>query len=195
MDALELLHGRVSIPVLGEPGPTAEQMDAMVRAALRAPDHAVLRPWRFIEISGEGRERFGEALLRAKLQSEPDLAEPQQIKMRSKALRAPTIIVVVATLTEHYKVPEVEQLISAGCAANNMILAAHALGLGAMWRTGASAYNAQLMRDMGLGEDEQIVGFLYVGTPAGSIKKVPELDPAEFLTRWPASSEQSDQAD
>lgn len=195
MDALELLHSRVSIPVLGEPGPSAEQLDAMVRAALRAPDHAVLRPWRFIEISGAGREQFGEALLRAKLQSDPDLPEPQQIKMRSKALRAPTIIVVIASVTEHFKVPEVEQLISAGCAANNMILAAHALGLGAMWRTGASAYNAGLMQDLGLAGNEQIVGFLYVGTPAGSIKKVPELDPSTFLSRWPDAPERAGDTD
>lgn len=195
MDALELLHGRVSIPVLGEPGPSAAQLDAMVRAALRAPDHAVLRPWRFLEISGEGREQFGEALLRAKLQAEPDLPEAQQIKMRSKALRAPTIIVVIASLTEHYKVPEVEQMISAGCAANNMILAAHAMGLGAMWRTGASAYNAGLMQEIGLAANERIVGFLYVGTPAGSIKKVPELDPAAFLGTWPNASQSTGAAD
>lgn len=185
MDALELLHGRVSIPVLGEPGPTPEQLNAMLRAALRAPDHAILRPWRFIEISGDAREAFGETLLRGKLENEPELAEAQQIKLRSKALRAPTIVVVVAKLTEHYKVPEVEQLISAGCAANNMILAAHAMGLGAMWRTGASAYNPAVLRELGLDDNERIIGFLYVGTPAGSIKKVPELDPEDFLSGWP----------
>lgn len=189
MDALELLHGRVSIPVLGEPGPTEGQLDAMVRAALRAPDHAVLRPWRFLEISGSAREAFGEAMLRAKLQNEPDLDEAQRIKMRSKALRAPTIIVVIAKLTEHFKVPEDEQLISAGCAANNMILAAHAMGLGAMWRTGAAAYSDQMKQDLGLESNECIVGFLYVGTPSGSIKKVPELDPADFLSCWPEADQ------
>ncbi len=184
MDAMELLHSRVSIPVLGEPGPDPEQLDAIYRAALRAPDHGVLRPWRFLEISGDGRAALGEVFLEAARGDCGEVAPEQAEKIRNMAMRAPMVLVVLAVTQEHDRVPEIEQIISAGCAAQNMMLAVHALGLGAMWRTGTYAFHPHVKRALGLDDSEHIIGFLYVGTPSGSIKKLPELDPADFVETW-----------
>lgn len=183
MDALEALHSRISCPSLTEPGPAPEQLEAIYRAALRAPDHGLLRPWRFLEFSGPALERLGEILLNAALARDPELSEDQQRRVQGLPLRAPCVIVVVATVRPHEKIPEVEQLMSATCAAQNMMLAAHALGLGMMWRTGAPAFDPRVREGLGLAEGDQVVGFMYVGTPSGSCKQVPELDPADFVSR------------
>ncbi len=183
MEALEALHSRISCPALAEPGPTPEQLDAIYRAALRAPDHGLLRPWKFLELTGEALNRLGEVLLKAALANDPALSEDQQRRITGLPLRAPCVIVVVAKVRPHEKIPEIEQLMSATCAAQNMMLAAHALGLGIMWRTGAPAFDPGVHAGLGLEQGDQVVGFLYVGTPAGSCKSVPELDPADFVER------------
>jgi len=183
MDALEALIGRTSCPRLEGPAPTAEQVDLMLRAALRAPDHGALRPWRFILTEGEGLERLGELFLRAARETEPELTPAMEEKYRQMPLRAPMIITVVAVLQEHPKVPEEEQLISAGCAAHAITQAAHALDLGAIWRTGAMTHNPRVRSELGLTEQEQIVGFIYLGQRCRE-RKTPVLDPQTFLTRW-----------
>ena len=183
MDAIEALHTRVSCPALTEPGPTPEQLDKIYRAALRAPDHGLLRPWRFLQIEGAGLEELGQVLLRGALAENPDLSEDQQRRTLGLPLRAPCIIVVVATVRPHEKIPGIEQLMSATCAAQNMMLAAHALGLGMMWRTGGPAFNPVVRDGLGLEEGDQIVGFLYLGTRSGSCKPLPDLDPADFVRR------------
>ncbi len=183
MDALEALHSRISCPSLSEPGPTAEQLDALYRAALRAPDHGLLRPWRFLELSGDALPRLGQLLLDAALAKDPQLSEDQQRRILGLPLRAPCVIVVVATVRPHEKIPEIEQLMSATCAAQNMMLAAHAQGLGIMWRTGGPAFDPLVRDGLGLEAGDQVVGFMYLGTPSGSCKPVPALDPADFVTR------------
>ncbi len=183
MNALEALHSRISCPALTEPGPSPEQLDDIYRAALRAPDHGLLRPWRFLELTGVALDRLGELLLRAALEKDPALSEDQQRRTVGLPLRAPCVIVVVATVRPHEKIPEVEQLMSATCAAQNMMIAAHALGLGMMWRTGAPAFDPVVHEGLGLAPGDQVVGFMYTGTRAGSCKPVPELDPADFVGR------------
>jgi nitroreductase len=99
-------------------------------------------------------------------------------------LRAPLLLVVVARLSEHPKVPAIEQRLSAGCSAYAALLAAEAMGYGGIWRTGAPAFDRGVMDALGLNADEEIVGFLYLGTAQGPRKPVPELAPEEFLTTW-----------
>lgn len=183
MEALDALLNRVSCPRLEGPAPTAEQLEAMLKAAVRAPDHGALRPWRFIITEGPGLEQLGKLYAEAARADNPQLAEARYVKYCNMPLRAPMVITVVAVTREHPKVPVSEQLISAGCAAHSIIQAAYAQGLGAMWRTGEMAYHPQVEQGLGLVEGEAIVGYLYLGQRCRD-KEVPQLDTREFVTYW-----------
>ncbi|WP_304638807.1 nitroreductase family protein [Pseudomonas sp.] len=185
MDALRALHERVSVPRLVGPAPTAQQCQALYQAALRAPDHAYLRPWRFLVVQGEGLERLGELFGAAALSDTPDLSADTLARYQGLPLRAPMVIVCITSPTQHPKVPLVEQQMSCAVAVGNMLVAAHALGLGAVWRTGDLAYHPLIRRGLGLAEAEEIAAYLYVGHPAGERKSVPTLDPSEFFKPWP----------
>ncbi|MCY1286488.1 putative NAD(P)H nitroreductase YdjA [compost metagenome] len=184
MEALDALLNRVSMARLRDPAPSAEQRDRLFRAALRAPDHGYLRPWRFLSIEGESRQRLGELFAAAVLKRNPDAAPEALSKARAMPLRAPLLVVVIARVQGNPKVPEVEQLLSAGCAAQGILLAAHAQGLGAMWRTGEMAHDRFVADGLGLAGNEQIVGFLYLGSVEGDRRSPPELDPADFVSTW-----------
>ena len=186
MNAIEVLLGRNSAPRLEGPGPDAEQLDTICRAALRAADHALLRPWRFLLVRGESRRELGELFVAAALESAPDMTAAEQDRLRGKTLRAPLIIVVIASHREHPKVPGIEQDLSAGAAAQNLLNAAHALGLGAMWRTGSMAYHPRVARGLGLGAEEKIIGFVYLGAISGKARAFREEDPADYFAEWPA---------
>jgi hypothetical protein len=136
LDAIEALTTRASPLALTEPAPDAGALAAMLRAGSRAPDHGKLKPWRFIVIAGNARSAFGDVLAEALRKREPELPESAIDKERGKPLRAPLIVVVAARLREHKKVPVVEQIVAAGAAAQNILVAAHALGFGGFWRTG-----------------------------------------------------------
>jgi nitroreductase len=183
-DALELLLSRNSAPLLREPAPEDSELEVMFRAATRAPDHAWLRPWRFVTIAGAEREGCGEVLEESLRRREPDAAPAALEKVRKAPLRAPMIIVVIARITEHPKVPPVEQRCSAACAAHGILLAAEALGYAGIWRTGAVAFDDYVAGQLGCADNEEIIGFLYIGTRAGPSKGLPELDVGEFVTRW-----------
>lgn len=184
MDAITALTQRVSVGKLTAPAPDEGQLHAIRRAALRAADHANLRPWCFLEVSGDRLRALGELFCRAALQSEPGLNEAQQERFRAMPLRAPMVVIAVAKMTEHPKVPRDEQLISAGCAVQNMLNAAYALGVGAYWRTGDLAFSRPLHSALGLTEDDQIVGFLYLGTPESGFREAPSLDAGDFFQSW-----------
>ncbi|MDH4612052.1 nitroreductase family protein [Pseudomonas sp. BN102] len=184
MEALDALLNRVSLGRLQEPAPDAAQRELLFRAALRAPDHGYLRPWRFLTIEGEARAKLGELFVSALQAKDPQAPEAAIAKARAMPLRAPLMVVVIATLQAGHKVPEVEQLLSAGCAAHGILLAAHAQGLGAMWRTGDMAYDRNVAAGLGLGEQERIVGFLYLGSVEGERRAAPELTPADFVKAW-----------
>lgn len=184
MDAVKLLLERASAVKLQEPGPSAEELDAILRCALRAPDHGRLRPWRFIVIAGEERARFGALLADALKAREPAATEEMLGRERQKALRAPLIVVVAACVKPNEKIPVVEQIISAGAAAEHIMLAAQALGYGAMWRTGAPAYDARVKEGLGLQERDAIIGIIYIGTPAGVPRELPRPELRDFVTRW-----------
>lgn len=185
MDAITLLHERSSIGKLTEPGPSPEQLGDMYQAALRAPDHKELRPWRFIEFSGEGRERLGELFAEAEFQEDPSVSDETLNAARKKPLRAPMIIAVIAKVTPDIaKVPKMEQVISAGCAAHGILLAAHGLGLGAMWRSGKYAFDAVVRKGLNLDADDEVVAFIYLGSLAGRHKPLAQHSAADFVERW-----------
>jgi nitroreductase len=166
MDALEALRTRASAAALGDPAPSEEQLAAILSAAARAPDHGLMRPWRFIIVRGDARHRLGEVLAEA-LRSREPVTPPELLEReRRKPLRAPLLVIVAAKPRERRGVPEIEQLLAAGAAAQNIMLTAHALGLGAYWRTGEAAYDQQVKAALGLDSTDAIIGFLYLGTAA-----------------------------
>ncbi|HEY7884140.1 MAG TPA: nitroreductase family protein [Cellvibrionaceae bacterium] len=185
MQALQALTERVSVARLTGPAPDARQCEIMLRAALRAADHGNLQPWRFLVIQDAGLDALGELFCRAALTEKPGLSEPHQAKYRAMPARAPMIIAVIAKVQEHPKVPASEQLLSAGAAAQNIINAAFALGLGTIWRTGEMAYHPLVHQGLGLAANEQLVGFLYLGQPAGTLPAPKTLAVEDFYQNWP----------
>ena len=128
MDAIEAIQQRVSVPRLGGAAPDAATREQIFKAALRAPDHAQLKPWRFLQIEDDGRHQLGDLFAQARQTNEPDISARDLVKTRAKPLRAPLLVVVIASPKEHAKVPEIEQILSAGAAAQNLLIASHALG-------------------------------------------------------------------
>jgi nitroreductase len=183
-DTLVFLQTRNSAPRLTEPAPPPDDLQEIFRAALRAPDHAWLRPWRFITIAGQRREAFGEVLQASLLRRNPAADAAALAKARNAPLRAPLVVVVIARITQHPKVPAVEQRLSAGCAAHAILLAAEACGYAGIWRTGEGAFDRAVMDVLGLEASEEIVAFIYLGTREGAAKPLPHLDTAQFVSSW-----------
>ena len=184
MDALKALHTRTSVPKLEGPAPNEQELKNLFAAAFRTADHALLRPWRFLVISGEARLRLGDLFVQAKLSDQPDTPADQLEKLRAKPLRAPTIIVTIGCHKEHPKVPAIEQDLSAGGATQQTLLAAHAMGLGAIWKTGSMAYHPMVSQGLGLKEAEKLISFLYIGHIAGPVKSLRELKIDDFVQWW-----------
>ncbi|MFT4769973.1 MAG: nitroreductase [Glaciecola sp.] len=181
---LDFLQQRNSATRLTEPGPNADQLEQMFLCALRSPDHARLRPWRFISIQGDRRIAFGELLRASLLRRDPDADQTAQDRALNAPLRAPLLIAVLVSPREHPKVPVWEQRLSAGCAAFSLTLAAEAVGYAAIWRTGAFAEDQQLLRDVGGAQNEEFVGFVYVGSRDCPAKPIPTLETDDFHRVW-----------
>lgn len=164
MDAIELLLTRQSTPRLTTPAPDAKQLKIILDAAIRVPDHGALTPWEFIIATDKGLERLADIFVAAAKENGAD--DDFVNKAKGMPLRAPMVITVVAKTQLHAKVPLLEQQIAAGCATMAMQQAAFALGLGAVWRTGDFAFDANVNQALGLTPQDQIVGFLYLGSPA-----------------------------
>lgn len=167
-DPLAALNQRISTPALqlGDPGPTAEQLDRLLSAAVRVPDHGKLVPWRLLLVRGDERAKLGEALAKLHAQIDPDIAPAKLEKDRARLASSPLMIVVIAIVDEHHKkVPPQEQILSAGCVAYNLLIGAQALGLSGQWLTGWAAYEPKALALFGLKDNERIIGFMHIGTP------------------------------
>jgi nitroreductase len=184
MDAIDLLLTRASNPKLGEPAPDEDTLRLALRAAVRAPDHGLMRPWRLLVIRGPARERLGRVLRDALLQRKPDASAAELEKELNKPLRAPLLLIVSARIQQNPKVPEVEQVLAAGAAAQNILLALHARGYAGMWRTGPAAYDANVKRALGLEPTDAIVGFIYAGTPRLPPPPIERPEPEPFTEEW-----------
>jgi nitroreductase len=185
-DALELLQTRRSLkPIeLVGPGPSATEIETLLRIASRVPDHGKLAPWRFIVFEGEARLTAGQAIEAVFRTKYPD-AKPDQLDYERKRLaRAPLVIAVVSRAAPHVKIPEWEQVLSAGAAAMSLVLAAHALGYGANWITEWYAYDRGVLGALGLKENEKVAGFIHIGTPKQAPEDRPRPALAEIATRF-----------
>lgn len=185
MDALELLTTRSSTPRLQAPGPTGEDWQLIQKAALRAPDHAGLKPWSFIVFSNEtSQDKLGDIFAQALLHDNPEAPQAAVDKAKKAPSRAPMVIACIAKYKEHAKVPRIEQLLSAGCAVMAMQQMAFVLGYGGVWRTGANAHNPQVKTLLGLAEEDEIVGYLYLGTPQTKIAIKSEKETDGFFVEF-----------
>ena len=164
MELFAALQTRASAARLAEPGPGLEDLDRLLQAAVRAPDHGRLRPWRLIVLEGAVREAFTAAAAEAKRARLPAMTAEQLAAERDKMNRSPTIVVVGCSVNrEQTKVPEIEQVVAVGAAAQNLFLAAHDLGYGVMWKTGAAAYDPAVKATVGLRPDDHIVAIMHLG--------------------------------
>ena len=181
---IAFLQARNSAPRLTGPAPDEAELEEMIRCALRSPDHAWLRPWRFVSIRGPRRQDFGEVLLASLLRRNPDADEAARAKARNAPLRAPLLVVVLAAISEHPKVPAWEQRVAAGCAAFSVQLAAEALGYASIWRTGDYPSDPELAQALGGEAHEEIVALLYLGRRDAEPKPLPELQARDFHRVW-----------
>jgi nitroreductase len=186
MNAVEALLTRASASVLTDPAPPADVVDRAMAAAARSPDHGRLRPWLFVTISGDDRKRFGDLMADSLKAREPGVPDSMLERERAKAMRAPLIVVVGTRLRpdRYMKVPEIEQVLSAGAAAQTLMLAFHAEGYGAVWKTGEPAYDPAVKRALGMEPHEHIVGILYVGTIGNAPPEMPRPHHSEFVQAW-----------
>lgn len=185
--ALELLCGRQSVPAkeLHEPAPDDATLERVFEAAVTAPDHGAIRPWRFFTLRGAARERLGDLFVEATRRRNPDADAETLETVRGKPLRSPLIIAVAAKVMEnHPKVPPVEQLISASAAAQNILLALNALGYGAVLLTGPNTYDPLVKAAFGLGEADYLVGFIYAGTVTEPRREKKRPEAARFVQAW-----------
>lgn len=180
---IDSILGRSSEPRLTTPAPGPDVLEDVFACAARAPDHALLRPWRYLVVEGEGLTALGEVF--ARIADPDDPLMPNADKLRQMPLRAPVVIVGITRHQSHPKVPEVEESISTGCGMAYMLLALQARGFAGMWRTGAVAYHPAVREGLGLEVNETITGFLYVGTPAAEKPAMERPEPARFVSRWP----------
>ena len=184
MEALDNILNRNSARRLSLPYPNPKEMELVYKAALRAPDHAWLRPSRFIQVSGDGLNKLSKIFVEYARENIEDLSPEILEKYRTAPFRAPMIIILVTNVTEHPKVPEIEQMLSTATAAQNILLALNALNYSAIWRTGIFAFNELVSKKMELNKNQEIIGYLYVGTSEGKVKNIPEIDPSNFITKW-----------
>ncbi|CAB5669054.1 Putative NAD(P)H nitroreductase ydjA [Delftia tsuruhatensis] len=182
--ALELLMSRQSRWPLEEPAPGPGVIDLVIDAALRAPDHGQLRPWRFVVVQGDARHALGEVFAQAAMARDP---EADAERFRAKALSAPLIIALGVHLQPGHKVPQSEQLLAGGAAAMNMLNALHILGFGGFWASGANSHDAQVREALGFEPQDRLVGLLYVGTPGAASRAALRPPRNRFVREWQPS--------
>jgi nitroreductase len=181
---IDYLQERHSTPVaqIKEPGPSREEVDAILAMASRVPDHGKLAPWRFIVYRGDLRQALGEAFLAIALQDNPELAEAAREAERSRFTRAPVVIGVISTAAPHVKIPEWEQVLSAGAVCLNMLMAANAQGYVANWRTEWVAYDERAHAALGIRPEEKVAGFIHIGSSDFPVPDRPRPQLADIVT-------------
>lgn len=188
MELIEGIRSRRSIGQVKDQPVPRELIEQILEAGTWAPNHFMTEPWKFFVLTGDGRLKLGDALADIAIEglgdpNHPDVQQKAE-QARAKALRAPVIITVVVTPSSEEKVFRTEEFGAVHAAAQNMLLAAHALGLGAIWRTGAPAYHPKMKQLFSLGEKDEIVGFIYIGYPKDDVKKEGKRTDFREKTVW-----------
>lgn len=192
MNALDAIIARKSTPprlMADGDGPSASDVQDLLRAAVTAPDHGAVRPWRFVVIEGDDRAKLGEVFAHALRSRDPDASPDALAKELNRPLRAPMVIAVLARVVlDRPNVPPVEQIAATACAAQNMMLAAEAKGFGAIMLTGKNAQDPIVKKFFNLAPADEIVSFVYLGKPEGAQPEKPRPDPMSFVEPFGAHS-------
>jgi nitroreductase len=170
--------------LLLDPAPDDVELKRILEVAMAAPDHGRIRPYRFITIRGDARIKLSEVFAKAIKQRDPDVSDEYLKKQKDKPLRSPLIVVVVASLIDSPKIPHIEQMLSAGAAAHNILLASKAIGFGSIWLTGDNAYDQLVYDALELAENERIIGFIYLGTEKVTMPERESADLSPHLSDW-----------
>jgi nitroreductase len=184
--ALAALLARASVPsrTLQAPAPGAEVIETAVAAALRAPDHGGLRPWRFVAIEGTARDALGALLADSLARREPE-TPPERLELeRAKPLRAPLVLAAGAKLAHGHKIPVWEQEASAAAGIMNLLNALDAQGFGAMWVSGGALRDPAVKTALGFAAEDALLGWIYIGTPPAERPRPARPDPAGFWRSW-----------
>jgi nitroreductase len=185
-DTLDYLRKRRSVPPkwLGEPGPSQDELATILAVAARVPDHGKLVPWRFIVIEGEGRRRLGEIAASAFAADHPEIQEEGLVTERERFRQAPVVVAVVSNVVPHAKIPDWEQVLSAGAVCMNLLNAVDALGFGASWLSGWAAFDRRILDALGLKASERLAGYIHIGTPKELPTDRPRPDLSAIVTRF-----------
>ena len=184
MNALDTLLSRASSSKLALPVPDAAALDKILAAAVCAPDHGRLIPWRFLVVQGEGLHRLADAGAAALGRREPGATEPDLARAREKLTRAPLVIALGGHMRVGHKIPVVEQQLAIGAGAMNVLNALHALGYAGKWVTGPNMSDPEFARDLGFGADEELFGMIMAGTP-DRVEIAPRPDATALTRHWP----------
>jgi nitroreductase len=165
MDAMEAILTRHSIKVV-KPDPVAHELiKSLLQAAVQAPNHYNVRPWRFVVLTGKSREALGEVMAQALKKQNPELPDSGMDIERAKPCRAPVLIAVGVDKPGDLRVLQIENICATAAAVENLLLAAHAQGLGGMWRTGPATQDLDIKKFLGFDREQEIIGFVYIGYP------------------------------
>jgi nitroreductase len=177
-----------SAKAMTEPGPSAEDLQLILKAGVRVPDHGKLAPWRFLVFDGEARAEFGAVLERVLMEREPDAGDVRREIERKRFMRAPLVVAVISSPNAAKPIPEWEQRLSAGAVCQNMVIAATALGYGAQWVTEWCAYDEAVVAALGLSGEERVAGFLYLGTSGEPLRERERPEVASLVRHWRATT-------
>lgn len=180
MDAIEAIHGRRSVGKVKPDEVDKALIEKVLDAAVQAPNHGLTQPWRFIVMTGEGRRLLGEAYARVAGTVQEADKEPHM----KKAFRAPVVIAVVCCPSDRPEIVRTEEFAAVHASVQNMLLAIHALGLAAIWRSGLPMYDPAMKEAFGLTDREELVGLIYMGHPAEEPPARKERKTACEVTRW-----------
>jgi len=173
MDIFEAIYNRHSQGKVKQDALPRELIEKLLDAAVQAPNHYKVRPWRFVVLTGEGRDKLGDVMAASQRDNHPEFPLDAFDKCRALPLRAPVVIAVGVDKPSEPKVLEIENVCAAAAACENLLLAAHAMGLGAKWRTSDWARNPKVKEFLGFEADQHIVGFIYIGYPEFGAEPMP----------------------
>lgn len=183
---IALLRRRRSVPpmTMTGPGPTPDEMDTMLSLAARVPDHGKLAPWRFIVFEGEARARAGDLIAGVYGADNPEVSADRLTIERKRLQHAPAVVAVVSRAAPHVKIPEWEQLMSAGAATMNLVVAANALGFATAWLTEWYSYDARVGAALGVAAHEKLAGFVHIGRPTTAVEDRVRPVMSDIVTRF-----------
>lgn len=165
MDTFTTIHERHSTSKVKADSIERQVIEKLLSAAVQAPNHHKVRPWRFVVLQGQARERLGDVMAQSKLREVPTAPAALLEVERAKPLRAPVVIAVGVDPPQGPKVIEIENVCAVAAAVENLLLAAQAMGLAAHWRTGTAAYDPAVKAFLGLTPDQHLIAFVYLGYP------------------------------